>query len=68
MQVVYERCCGLDIHKKLVVACLIVLVGRKEGYLFRAHPVVSHESRDDAGADLDEDVFAGTHGGYFLRN
>jgi transposase len=25
MQVVYERCCGLDIHKKLVVACLIVL-------------------------------------------
>ena len=25
MQVVYERCGGLDIHKKLVVACLIVL-------------------------------------------
>jgi transposase len=24
MDVVYERCCGLDIHKKLVVACLIV--------------------------------------------
>ncbi len=23
MDVVYERCCGLDIHKKLVVACLI---------------------------------------------
>jgi transposase len=22
MQVVYERCCGLDIHKKMVVACL----------------------------------------------
>lgn len=25
MQVIYERCCGLDIHKKLVVACLILL-------------------------------------------
>jgi len=25
MQVVYERCCGLDVHKKVVVACLSVL-------------------------------------------
>jgi transposase len=24
MDVVYEQCCGLDIHKKTVVACLIV--------------------------------------------
>jgi len=24
MDVVYERCCGLDVHKKSVVACLIV--------------------------------------------
>ena len=24
MQVVYERCCGLDIHKRSVVACMIV--------------------------------------------
>lgn len=23
MDVLYERCCGLDIHKKVVVACLI---------------------------------------------
>jgi len=23
MDVVYERCCGLDIHKKQVVACVI---------------------------------------------
>jgi transposase len=23
MQVIYERCCGLDIHKKTVVACLL---------------------------------------------
>lgn len=25
MQVVYQRCCGLDVHKKIVVACLITL-------------------------------------------
>jgi transposase len=24
MEVVHERCCGLDIHKKLIVACTIV--------------------------------------------
>jgi transposase len=25
MQVVHERCCGLDVHKKVVVACLLLL-------------------------------------------
>jgi transposase len=25
MQVVYERCCGLDVHKKMIVACLSCL-------------------------------------------
>ncbi len=24
MQVIYARCCGLDIHKKFVVACLLI--------------------------------------------
>jgi transposase len=24
MQVLYERCCGLDIHKKTVVACVVI--------------------------------------------
>ena len=24
MQVVYERCCGLDVHKKTVVACVLI--------------------------------------------
>ena len=24
MEVVYERCCGRDIHKQVIVACLIV--------------------------------------------
>jgi transposase len=28
MQVVYERCCGLDVHKKIVVACLITLTAK----------------------------------------
>ncbi|GAC1389626.1 MAG: hypothetical protein NVSMB38_04420 [Ktedonobacteraceae bacterium] len=30
MQVVYERCCGLDVHKKVVVACLIVFAAKRE--------------------------------------
>ncbi len=29
MQVVYERCCGLDIHKKTVVACVMVPGGKE---------------------------------------
>lgn len=24
MEIVYERCCGLDVHKRTVVACLLV--------------------------------------------
>jgi transposase len=34
MQVVYERCCGLDGHKKIVVAC--VLITQPEGSVRRA--------------------------------
>ncbi len=25
MQVVFERCCGIDVHKKMVVACVMVV-------------------------------------------
>jgi transposase len=25
MELIYQRCCGIDIHKKVIVACLIVL-------------------------------------------
>ncbi|MEO8957138.1 MAG: IS110 family transposase [Ktedonobacteraceae bacterium] len=25
MELVYQRCCGIDIHKKVIVACLIIL-------------------------------------------
>jgi hypothetical protein len=33
MQIAYERCCGLDIHKKLVVACLIVLAANGQRHV-----------------------------------
>ena len=29
MQVVYDHCCGLDVHKKTIVACLLTIVGGK---------------------------------------
>lgn len=29
MDVIYERCCGIDVHKKMVIACIIVK-GKKE--------------------------------------
>ena len=29
MEVIYERCCGLDVHKRKVVACLLVSEPRK---------------------------------------
>ena len=28
MEVVHPRCCGLDVHKQSVVACLLVREGR----------------------------------------
>jgi transposase len=31
MNVVYERCCGLDVHKKTVVACLIAPASGSHG-------------------------------------
>jgi len=30
MDVLYERCCGLDVHKKTVVACLITLTATRQ--------------------------------------
>ena len=29
MRVVYERCCGLDVHKRTVVACILTPTGRE---------------------------------------
>ena len=45
MEVVHERCCGLDIHKKLIVACTIVpvVIGNCRWSDHRDKPVrVSH--------------------------
>src|SRR5260370_14619254 len=30
MQVVHERCCGLDVHKKTVVACILISLANGE--------------------------------------
>ena len=27
MQVIYERCCGLDVHKRMITACLLKWLG-----------------------------------------
>ncbi|GAC1479883.1 MAG: hypothetical protein NVS2B12_34810 [Ktedonobacteraceae bacterium] len=44
MEAIYQRCCGIDIHKKIIVACLIVMTAqgqrRKEIRTFRT---VTHE-------------------------
>jgi hypothetical protein len=29
MQVIHERCCGLDVHKKTVVACAVTPAGQR---------------------------------------
>ena len=34
MQVLYERCCGLDVHKRTVVAC--VLLTHEDGTVERS--------------------------------
>ena len=36
MEKVYDKCCGIDVHKKLIVACL--LCGRKSEVLWRNVP------------------------------
>jgi transposase len=36
MEVLYERCCGLDIHKKKIVACIITGRGKSEIRTFGA--------------------------------
>ena len=25
MRIIYQRCCGLDVHKKVIMACLLLL-------------------------------------------
>ena len=35
MQVLYERCAGLDVHKKTVVACVLVSAARQPAITVR---------------------------------
>lgn len=37
MKVIHERCCGLDVHKETVVACLIVPKGKAMRTLLLQH-------------------------------
>ena len=34
MQVMYERCAGLDVHKKTVVACVVTPDGARDPHLW----------------------------------
>ena len=29
MQVIYQHCCGIDVHKKMIVACLLIHTAQK---------------------------------------
>ena len=53
MEVLYERCCGLDVHKKTVVACLSV-VGRrgKREKTTRVFPFFSQASNTNLQSDF----------------
>ena len=44
MRVLYERCCGLDIHKKFVVACL--MVSQPDGSLHKETRTLSAMTQD----------------------
>jgi hypothetical protein len=35
MEVMHERCAGLDFHKKVIVACVRVTTGRKVEHEYR---------------------------------
>jgi transposase len=43
MDLVYERCCGLDVHKKIVVACLSVLINGQRHKEIRTFQTTTRE-------------------------
>ena len=43
MDLVYARCCGLDVHKKIVVACLIVLINGQRHKQIRTFHTTTRE-------------------------
>lgn len=64
------RCILAGRHKRIDGRNLLphLLMGGKKGDLLGAHRVVAHQSWTDTSANLNEDVFAGTHRGDFLRD
>jgi hypothetical protein len=46
MEVVYERCCGLDVHRDMVVACLSII---EAGQRRRRDSHFSHDDQRVAG-------------------
>ncbi len=43
MELVYERCCGLDVHKKIVVACLILVINGQRHKQMRTFRTTTQE-------------------------
>jgi len=41
MELLYERCCGLDVHKKIVVACLILVIDGQRRKEMRTFPTTT---------------------------
>lgn len=69
MQVVYQRCCGLDIHKKLIVACLLLMssqgVQTKEIRTFSTTLAALYRLRDWLVANECQRVAMESTGGYW---
>ncbi len=47
MQVIYERSCGLDVHKKTVVACVVITL--PDGGAAQAGAHLCHHHSQSAG-------------------
>ena len=43
MELIYQRCCGIDIHKKIIVACLIVVTNGQRQKEIRTFRTVTTE-------------------------
>jgi len=44
MQIMYQRCCGIDVHKKMIVVCLLIITA--EG----VHKEIQTESHNGVGS------------------
>ena len=43
MEVLYERCCGLDVHKKSITACILTANGKKREKVLRRFGTMTTE-------------------------